>query len=155
MKIPYRSYPTQPAPGFEKGLIYRPLVPILVIGPTGEIGFEALVDSGSDQTIFPRADALKVGARFDENHLSYIKGRLPSNDEELILGKDIELAMRIGSETYRWPATVWFSDLAKGTPILGHSGFLEYFDVTFFGEKHELEIKPTKNFPGVVTDLWK
>lgn len=154
MRIPYRQYPAQVAPGFEEGILYRPMIPIIVISPTGEIGFEALVDTGSDQTIFPRADAARAGVVFDKRYASHVKGRLPGDSEELVSGKAIQLAMQLDNEVYRWSATVWFSDVG-GVPILGHSGFLEYFEATFFGDEHELELKPVKGFPGVATDIWK
>lgn len=44
MKFPYRSYQINPAPGFPEGIVWRPRIPLLVIGLTGELWLEALVE---------------------------------------------------------------------------------------------------------------
>lgn len=155
MKFSYRSYQINPAPGFPEGIVWRPRIPLLVIGLTGELWLEALVDTGSDQTILPRVDVEGLGVRMHPDATSSVRGRLKEHEETLTMGEEIKLGLQLDNETYIWPATVWISSSADSPPILGHSGFLEYFEATFFGDKHELQLKPVKGFPGVATDIWK
>lgn len=154
MKFPYKLYRVTKAPSAPEGMIWRPRIPVIIIGPTGELRIEALIDTGSDQTILPQVDMSRIGADIDVGRISQVRGRLADHQEELSLGKNIKLGLQLDSETYIWPATVWLSNAADSPALLGRSGFLEYFDVTFYGKKLEVELKPTRDFPGVVSDLW-
>lgn len=154
MKFPYKLYRVTKAPSVPEGMIWRPRIPVLIIGPTGELRIEALIDTGSDQTIFPQVDMSRIGADIDADRKSQVRG-LASHEEELSLGKSIKLGLQLDNETYVWPAMVWLSNAADSPALLGRSGFLEYFDVTFYGKKLEVELKPTSGFPGVVSDLWE
>lgn len=92
MKFAYRRYNQQPAPGFPDGAVYRPRIPIVVRGDHGEIGFEALVDTGSDQTIFPARGVEDFGVRLDRSATSHVRA-LHGQPDTLILGKNVRLAL--------------------------------------------------------------
>lgn len=149
MKFTYQVFPVSPTSEFPDGKLYQPRIPIVLVGPQGERRFNALVDSGSDQTILPAYDVEELtGVTIDRRSRSTVKGRLEEHREELFLGKHCELLLPGDSESFQWPVVVWFSDDDSSPPILGHSGFLEYFKATFDGLKKELNLAPNKNFPG-------
>ncbi|MEK7499837.1 MAG: hypothetical protein AAB649_04495 [Patescibacteria group bacterium] len=154
MKFEYKKTNVIPAPGFESGELYQTKIPIVLVGPTGNLRFEALVDTGSDQTIFPRTDVKEItGIVIDKNLKSEVKGRLEHHNESLYFAHNTKLQISKDQEIYEFPAPIWFSDEENSPAILGHSGFLEYFTITFDGENHELTLEPNKNFPGTSKKL--
>jgi hypothetical protein len=62
----------------------------------------------------------------------------------------VQLALTQGEWQYHWSVTVSFLEferLEDETPLLGHAGFLEFFTVTFNGERREVELTPNKKLP--------
>ena len=53
-------------------------------------------------------------------------------------------------EAYQWTAVVGFVDGATlPRPLLGHAGFLQFFDAEFRGADLEVLLIPNRSFPGV------
>jgi hypothetical protein len=50
-------------------------------------------------------------------------------------------------ETYQWSAIVGFVAVPLKCPLLGQTGFLEYFDVSFHGADHAATLIPNQSFP--------
>ena len=155
MKFPYRRYPLkEPAPGFPEGALYRPRIPIVVVGPDGEAGFEALVDTSSDQTTFPSHDLAAIGFSASRRSTTTVRGGFGDHEELLHFAPQAELLLQADGKSYRWSADIWLSSSENSAAILGHSGFLEHFIAIFNGATRELDLKPTKTFPGKATKLW-
>lgn len=149
MKFSYELSVFKSSSAFEGGKIYQPKVKIVLVGPRGEHRFKAIVDTGSDQTILPALDVEEfTGITIDRKVRATVMGRLRHHQEELFLGTNCQVLLSGENEFYQWPAAIWFSDDATSPPILGHSGFLEFFTATFDGFKKELTLTPNKNFPG-------
>jgi hypothetical protein len=53
-----------------------------------------------------------------------------------------------GVEACEWSAIVGFVDLPLRWAILGHAGFLDYFDTEFLGAHREVVIYPNSSFHG-------
>jgi hypothetical protein len=51
-------------------------------------------------------------------------------------------------ETYEWTAIVGFTATRLQYNLLGHGGFLEFFDAEFRGADHEAVLIPNTAFPG-------
>jgi hypothetical protein len=51
-------------------------------------------------------------------------------------------------ETYEWTAVVGFVAARLHYNLLGHAGFLQYFDATFSGADQEVILTPNRSFPG-------
>ncbi len=153
MKFDYKVYPRDPAPGAPEGITFQPKIPVAVFGPTGKTRFDALVDTGADQTIFPRFNASNVGAELHERNSTHTNG-IGGHSVKLFYAEGIELELRIDGEIYRWKAPVWFSESDESPALLGRKGFLEYFTATFDGDNHLLTLEPNKRFPGKVTNIW-
>jgi hypothetical protein len=57
-----------------------------------------------------------------------------------------------GLETCEWSATVGFVDLPLRWALLGHAGFLDFFDAELRGAKREVVITPNRQFPGSIVN---
>jgi hypothetical protein len=60
----------------------------------------------------------------------------------------VTLFLSNGYETCRWDAAVGFSAAPMRWALLGHSGFLEFFDVQLLGARRETIILPNTAFTG-------
>ena len=128
---------------------WRPLVPILIVGPTGKQRFfsRALLDPGADDTVFPLAIAslLSVTLRPPTGHGLRWRGQA----HPLRFG-DVEFELSDGNQVCRWPAVIALSQAPIQYPILGLSGMLQYFDATFLGDDRLVRLEANRSFPGTV-----
>ena len=148
MNFPYLGYRFL-AHGQESEIL-RPVIPVDLAGPAGEIDFYGLVDTGSDDTLIPRFLANELGLVIDDAHPTKVKGI--GEDELLISTATAELRIADGTEFASWEATVGVigtNEDEQDFVILGHSGCLEYFTATFDGDRKALELLPTAGFPGL------
>jgi Aspartyl protease len=132
-------------------IVARPEISVKVIGPAGAVTLDALVDTGSDLTLVPRWVATQIGATVDDTRRSPLAG-IAGHVIEGSPG-DVDLEISSNGSFYRLPTTVMFVNYpagSKATTILGHSGFLDFFRVTFDGPAGELEIEVTPAFGGTV-----
>lgn len=129
-------------------LTLRPLIPIQVGGPRGAEIFQALVDTGSDNTMFPKSFAEMFGvATFPGRGpaMQALGGqRLPT-----VFG-EVTFELQQGNETLSWSTRVQFFEFASPEEeafILGQIGFLEYFTAIFDGDEGTLTLTPNKRRP--------
>lgn len=151
MKFSYRQYQVTPSPTVPTGVLLRPEIPIRIIGNAGDAFLWALVDTGSDELLLPQSVANRINATQHAGMNWKIEG-IGGQQVSVTLG-DVELELRGGGQTFRWPAKVGFVAYANPQDeavVLGRTGFLEHFRVTFDGHQHELEIQVTPAFPGKV-----
>lgn len=154
MRFGYAKSLIKPAPGFEAGLIYQPKIAVVLVGPIGQIRFNALVDTGSDQTILPAFEIEKItGIRINRSEVAEVRGRLEDHREELYLGENCMLRLSDEDEQIEFSSSIWFSDDNDSPAILGHSGFLEFFSITFDGLHREVVIIPHEKFSGTIKKL--
>jgi hypothetical protein len=138
-----------PQPSLGGALLrYRPITAIRISGPAGTWILDGLLDSGSDDTIFPEWVAPMIGldltAAIEQD--IHLAGR----------GKPIRCryasaTLRIADgvlEAYEWNAIIGFIAVPMKCPLLGHAGCLQFFDVTFLGADHIAEISPNRSFAG-------
>jgi len=133
----------------EPAIIFRPEVPIRLHGPNGSDDFQALVDTGADNTVFPKALADALG-------IPLIAGTGPAaqafGGQKIALSyADVELELIHAQGNLRWLARVYFvaDEAAEPTVILGHQGFLDYFTATFRGEECALDLEPNSYLPSI------
>lgn len=151
MKFLYRLYHTTPSPTVPSGILHRAEVPLRITGATGSITLWALVDGGSDDTLFPLSLAKIIGARTDTTQTWKVEG-IGGHGLSIILGEVI-LELTDGKTTFRWPARIGFVDFPDPhdeTALVGHAGFLDLFRVTYDGHLRSLEIEATPAFGGEV-----
>lgn len=145
MKLGFRPYQVMPSKKMGMSTVYRPAVRIRVVGSTGSASVLALVDTGSDQTLFPYSVGRVIGA-VDGSSDRLSIGGINRQNIEVTMG-DVELELTDGQEKYRWLANVGFVMFASPedeVAILSHQGCLEYFTVIFDGAKRELEMVANK-----------
>ena len=154
LRFPYLDEPlTGPAlPSLPAGAAVRlrPLVPISIIGPGGlmwDFG-RAVLDSASDDTVFPLDTAGRIGARLhpDTRHRVRWRGQLYA-----LRFAHVELLLTDNIGTWRWPTVVAFSPAPIRYPILGQSGCLQFMDARFFGDDHIVELTTNRSFTGTET----
>lgn len=150
MRFWYQQYEVAPqATGAGATVLYRPEIPVRIIGGTDDDYLLGLLDSGADEVILPWSIAEKIGAEIDEDTRWSIRG-FAGQHAQAVLGH-IELAISDGSETHRWPALVglvrYDNPLLEQLALLGRRGFLELFNVEFRGEDHQVVIEPNATFP--------
>jgi predicted aspartyl protease len=118
-------------------------VTVDVIGPAATETIQALVDTGSDETVFPASLADTIGVRLDHSSAGKAAA-VGGHAVELVPGSVILQIARSGQE-FRWETKVSFlatQNLEEEVALLGYAGFLEFFRATFDSEKHELELTP-------------
>jgi hypothetical protein len=150
LQFPYLDEPlTGPPPPSLSSIStarYRPLIPITIVGPTGQRKFSrAVVDSGGDDTVFP-FDVLKligVTPRPDTGHRVRWRGNLHP-----LRFAEVELVLSDNSSTYRWRAVLAFSPAPFPYPILGNAGCLQFFNVRLLGADLMIEIETNWKYLG-------
>jgi hypothetical protein len=148
MKFAYREYVSIFPGTNDYRLILRPIITIRVVGPKSDARWDALVDSGADETLFPMSLAEALGVELDQQLTSEVAGI--SGDRLKIHYGDVELRIESGQGFVAWKTTVGFVDFGSASDeviILGHGGCLDYFTATFDGEKAELELVPNSLLP--------
>jgi hypothetical protein len=123
-----------------------------ITGTAGPFSTWALVDTGSDDTLFPLSVGRRVGATLDPGQSWAIEEIGGGQPLTVILG-EVTLELVGNNQTFRWQAKIGFIDFADPldeVSVLGHAGFIDYFRVTCDGNLREVEIDLTPAFPGQV-----
>jgi hypothetical protein len=148
MKFAYREYLSVFPGTNDYRLILRPVITIRIIGPKSEARWDALVDSGADETLFPLSLAEVLGVELDQEFIIEAAGI--SGDRLKIQYGDVVLRIETEQDDIEWKTTVRFVDFGSASDeviILGHGGCLDFFTATFDGENAELELKPNALLP--------
>jgi len=74
MMFPYHQYEVLPTPGNRAGLLYRPVIPVRVVGPTGVQVVLGLVDTGSDVPVLPSFILPLIGAAYTTDESAIFRG---------------------------------------------------------------------------------
>lgn len=148
MKFPYSTGVLGSSGGDDFYLVRRPEIPITIIGENGSATVLALVDTGSDSTIFPRsiADHLGIEVQHDSTPLAR---SFTGHQVHLLSGIALlEIASEV--ERLRWQAPVCFIEFDspdQETAVLGHEGFLEFFTAIFDGKASILTLEASDELP--------
>ena len=127
--------------------LHRPIIPLLVESAAGhQLIVDALVDTGSDITVFPEAVAQALGIDLTEAAQRSVSSALG------VVGiyREAEVTLelrRVLDEVYRWKATVGFLPRSMAYSMLGTTGFFEFFALKYDAPQHMLEIEPFKPLP--------
>jgi hypothetical protein len=142
MKFDYKAYEVQPFPGQPKpGVVFRPVVKLRILGTKSQIPFRGLIDTGADMTVIPMNIADFVGVAMMSSHPGAALG--VGGEIEVAYGK-VLLQIDFGKNEHRWCATVGVARESWTEAVLGHLGFVQFFDATFFGEQRVVELKRNK-----------
>ncbi len=148
MIFPYLPLPTKgPIPSLGGATVrYRPILSTRVFGPLGSRLNDGCLDSASDDTIFPLSLARRLG--IDLTGAAQGTAQPVGGLTIPYSYATVTLRLSDGIETCEWPATVGFVDLPLRWALLGHAGYLEFFDVELRGAHREVVITPNSLFLG-------
>ncbi|MCI0464871.1 MAG: hypothetical protein L0Z62_48740 [Gemmataceae bacterium] len=148
MKFNYLSLPTR-GPVYPLGGArsrHRPIVPIRILAPGSLPPLDACCDSASDDTVFPDALAARLGIDLAGAPQGEVR---PAGHPPLTVAyAQVTLLLSDGYETCEWDAIVAFALARLRWALLGHAGFLQFFDVQLLGAKQQVVITPNATFPG-------
>src|SRR5207247_7225902 len=116
------------------------------IGPMLLPPIDACVDSAADDTVFPRHLAVRLG--IDLTNAPQGEARPAGYAPLPLLYSRVPLLLTDGFETCEWEAIVGFVAVPLRWVLLGHAGFLEFFDVHLRGARREVILTPNISFPG-------
>jgi hypothetical protein len=144
MNFDYSGFLTYAPDTGEEIVVFRPEVPLRVIGSQGEAVYMALVDTGADNTIMPMSIAreLKISTRPAKGPDATAFG----GQQIRLSYADLMLEINDSVQKFRWPARVHFFDSSAQQPetiVAGHDGFLNYFRALFDSESLSLTLDPT------------
>ena len=127
----------------------RPILAIRLTGPMDAKLRDGLLDTGADDTVFTEALAALLGVdlhQAEERQLALAGRPQPVQCRYA----PVRLRISDGSqETYDWMAVIGFVSARLHYNLLGHAGFLQYFDAEFRGVDREVVLTPNRSFPGV------
>lgn len=124
----------------------RPLIPIEVIGPTGQFGTQISVDSGSDDVVFPVRLAAALGVTLSggaQRQAGGIGALVPVG----LHYAPVILELSDQVETYRWRTVVAFAQTAMRFPLFGIAGGIEHFLTTLNFARSEVILVPQPTLP--------
>jgi hypothetical protein len=108
---------------------------------------DGLLDTGADDTVFPELIATAIG--LDLTNAPQLRVHLAGRGAFSCRFANATLRITNGvDETYEWEAVVGFVPVPLNNPLLGHAGFLQFFDAHFLGEDREVIVLPNPSFPG-------
>lgn len=134
-------FPTMALDGLQ-----RPVVPIMLESPgRRRLIVDALVDTGSDVTLFPEGFAAALDINLDglpEKPLTSALGVIANYRES-----EVFLELRRDSESVRWRTSVGFLPLKMGYSILGTNGFFEFFHLGYNAGDSWIDLIPLAELP--------
>jgi hypothetical protein len=149
MRFPYMARPIR-APIYSLGgasHVYLPMFAITIKTSAGQRAIDGLVDSAATDVIFPPHVAQRLGVDLSSAPI----GQATQAGGAVLAFRyaHVRLYLSDGRESYQWGATVGFlTSPGKPYALLGHAGFLDFFDVTLRGEAKETIVDPSIAFPG-------
>src|SRR5438128_416546 len=103
----------------------RPIIIVSLIGPARTVACEGLLDTGSDDAVFPDRIATRIGLDLTG---------APAGEAEGMGGAIIpvryalvRLRVTDGREFREWAAAVGFTPVPMSRALLGFAGFLQFF----------------------------
>src|SRR5260370_573035 len=114
----------------------RPILHVRISGPAGDHLTDGLLDTGADYTVFELAFVPQIGLDLSNAPQSAVQ--LVGRKSFTCAYAQVQLRISDGKETFDWHAVVGFVPFRLRRPLLGYSGFLQFFDAEFHGADHEV-----------------
>jgi hypothetical protein len=120
-----------------------------IVAPLRLPPVDACIDSAADETVFPP----RIGASLGINVAAAPQGqaRAVGGTVVNVHYAPVSLLLSDGYETCEWTTMVGFATVPMRWALLGHTGFLEFFDIQLLGARREVIIFPNQAFSGQYT----
>lgn len=129
MKFSYAEYQVVPSPAApDRTALYRPVIRVRLQGPKSFLKVWALLDTGADESYITQSVAEKLGVVPLSADATTIESA--SGEMKVWYGR-LTVEVSDENEVHSFPTTVGVVGEEWSESILGHTGFLEYFDATF------------------------
>jgi hypothetical protein len=116
----------------------RPRIIVSLVGPSKTLPTRGLLDTGSDDTVFPEHLAASIG--LDLTNAPIGQGSAANLTNVPLRYAQVHLRITDGHEQREWPAWVGFTPVKLHLPLLGFAGFLQFFTATFHGDREDVEL---------------
>jgi hypothetical protein len=140
MNFSYVRYEIEPTATIPSGEVYRPRIPIRIIGPKRSLQIFGLLDTGADHVFLSASLGEIIGIQAS----SEIETAQGAGGHEIdVWPASVEIEISQGGRTHRWLAIVGFlaSDDDPPVAFLGNSGFLEFFAANFDYRENQVELQ--------------
>jgi hypothetical protein len=124
----------------------RPLLDVGVMGPASIFVLRCLLDTGADDTVFPEDVAATIG--LDLTGVPTGGGAGVGLYAAPLRYGQVTLRITDGREQRVWTTWVGFTPAKLLYPMLGFTGFLQFFDAHFRGGTEEVELTVNPLYPG-------
>ena len=137
MELEYTTYRNR------EGTFYHPSIDVTFKYKSVRFPYKsALVDTGSDFVMLPLDIAEALGAKPDFDRTIELNCACGDSFNSYMSLHPLEIIVdHKGFRPTSWQTHVQFVD-ARVTVLLGNKGFLDYFDATFYGGRHVLNLVP-------------
>jgi hypothetical protein len=132
--------------------VYLPVFAITLITPSGQWAIDGMVDSGATDVVFPSHVAQRAGLNLANAPL----GQATQAGGTVLTFRYARARLRIADnrDVCEWDAVVGFlTSPGKPYALLGHAGFLDFFDVLLRGAAKETVVTPNAAFAGQQVQL--
>ncbi|HTY43692.1 MAG TPA: hypothetical protein VMC80_00410 [Patescibacteria group bacterium] len=118
-------------------VIYRPLIPLTLIGLNERLDIIAILDSGSDMSVIPKDVAEILGVRLLlDTELSGI-----TKDKVKAKQGNISISFGKGRENYNLQIPILIPEKEDIPLVVGRIGFFDKFDITFSEKERKIIFK--------------
>jgi hypothetical protein len=124
----------------------RPIISVTIIGPNDSRLREGLLDTGSDDTVFPEHLAATLGIDLSSAPIGSMQ--TANRTRARVRYAPVRLRITAGIEQREWPAWVGFTAVPLKQPLLGFAGFLQFFTATFHGDREQVELAINSLYSG-------
>ncbi len=125
---------------------FKPVIPLTIIGPTGQVTCPMLLDCGADDVVFPAGLAARIGVDLSSALPGQAQG-LGGSQPVGLLYAPVILLLSDRIETCRWRTVVAFTRTSLRLALFGIAGGLEFFRTTLDVGANEIIILPNPSLP--------
>ena len=124
----------------------KPVIGVALLSGQKTVARDCLLDTGADDTIFPEDVAAQLGIDLSNAPSGTASGvgLVPS----IVRYAKVTFRITDGHEQREWEGWVGFTSARLHRPLLGHAGFLQFFDATFRGDAEIVELTPNSSYAG-------
>lgn len=138
MKFAYQEFEVEPSSTTSrKKILLRPIIPVIILKDKRFVGYQALVDSGSDYNIFEAGVAQLLKIKLSTGH----KRQMSGISGEKVKGYEHIVRLKIAGKEFK-EKIIFSNQIPENSfGVLGNEGFFNHFKVDFDYKNKITEIK--------------